>query len=86
MLGEREVKLADGSRATYPYAGPIILRFKNRTGCVGALVMGDEVLLGGSLRDSSSSRRRAAKSSGCRATPAIDISTFVDKHIDNRRD
>jgi clan AA aspartic protease len=42
----REVKLADGSRATYPYVGPIVLRFKNRTGFVGALVLGDEVLLG----------------------------------------
>ena len=36
----REVKLADGSRATYPYVGPIVLRFKNRTGFVGALVLG----------------------------------------------
>lgn len=42
----REVKLADGSRATYPYVGPIIVRFKNRTGFMGALVLGDEVLLG----------------------------------------
>jgi clan AA aspartic protease len=46
VLEEREVKLADGSRATYPYVGPLILRFKNRTGCVGALVLGDQVLLG----------------------------------------
>lgn len=46
VLEWREVKLADGSRASYPYAGPVVLRFKNRTGCVGALVMGDEVLLG----------------------------------------
>jgi len=46
VLETREVKLADGSRATYPYAGPLILRFKNRTGCVGALVLGDQVLLG----------------------------------------
>jgi len=46
VLERREVKLADGSRASYPYAGPVVLRFKNRTGCVGALVMGDEVLLG----------------------------------------
>lgn len=46
VLEEREVKLADGSRATYPYVGPVIIRFKNRTGCVGALVLGDEVLLG----------------------------------------
>jgi len=46
VLEQREVKLADGSRATYPYVGPIVLRFKNRTGFVGALVLGDEVLLG----------------------------------------
>jgi len=45
-LEEREVKLADGSRATYPYVGPIVVRFKNRTGFMGALVLGDEVLLG----------------------------------------
>jgi clan AA aspartic protease len=45
-LETREVKLADGSRATYPYVGPIVLRFKNRTGFLGALVLGDEVLLG----------------------------------------
>ena len=42
----REVTLADGSRATYPYVGPIVVRFKNRTGFMGALVLGDEVLLG----------------------------------------
>lgn len=46
VLEEREVKLADGSRRTYPYAGPIVVRFKNRTGFMGALVLGDEVLLG----------------------------------------
>jgi len=46
VLETREVKLADGSCATYPYVGPIVLRFKNRTGFVGALVLGDEVLLG----------------------------------------
>ena len=45
-LEHREVKLADGSRRSYPYVGPIVLRFKNRTGFVGALVLGDEVLLG----------------------------------------
>jgi clan AA aspartic protease len=45
-LEQREVKLADGSRATFPYVGPVMLRFKNRTGFVGALVLGDEVLLG----------------------------------------
>jgi hypothetical protein len=46
VLERREVKLADGSRATHPYVGPIVLRFKNRTGFVGVLVRGDEVLLG----------------------------------------
>jgi hypothetical protein len=40
-LEAREVKLADGSRAAYPYVGPIVLRFKNRTGFVVALVLGD---------------------------------------------
>ena len=46
VLQEREVKLADGSRAAYPYVGPLVVRFKNRTGFMGALVLGDEVLLG----------------------------------------
>jgi clan AA aspartic protease len=45
-LEQREVKLADGSRATYPYVGPLVLRFKNRMGFVGALVLGDQMLLG----------------------------------------
>jgi clan AA aspartic protease len=42
----REVTLADGSKALVPYVGPIALRFENRQCFVGALVMGDEVLLG----------------------------------------
>jgi clan AA aspartic protease len=42
----REVKLADGSYHSFPYVGPIIAFFKNRTGFLGALVLGDEVLLG----------------------------------------
>lgn len=46
VLERREVKLADGTVTTYPYVGPVCLRFKNRTGYVGALVLGDEVLLG----------------------------------------
>ena len=45
-LEQREVNLSDGSRASYPYVGPIVVRFKNRTGFMGALVLGDEVLLG----------------------------------------
>jgi len=44
--GEKEVTLADGSRQRVPYVGPIETRFKNRVAYVGAIVMGDEVLLG----------------------------------------
>lgn len=46
VLEVREVTLADGSHITVPYAGPVMLRFKNRAGFVGALVMGNQVLLG----------------------------------------
>jgi clan AA aspartic protease len=42
----KEVTLADGSRRSIPYVGPIETRFKNRVAYVGAIVMGDEVLLG----------------------------------------
>jgi clan AA aspartic protease len=45
-LQEREVTLADGSRRSVPYVGPVVVRFKNRIGVMGALVLGDEVLLG----------------------------------------
>ncbi len=45
VLEHREVTLADGSRRSVPYAGPVQLRFKSRAGFVGALVMGQQVLL-----------------------------------------
>ena len=44
--GEKEVTLADGTGKRVPYVGPIETRFKNRVAYVGAIVMGDEVLLG----------------------------------------
>ena len=44
--GRKEITLADGSRKMVPYVGPIETRFKNRVAFVGAIVMGDEVLLG----------------------------------------
>ena len=44
--GEKEVTLANGVKKLVPYVGPIELRFKNRVGFAGALVMGDQVLLG----------------------------------------
>ena len=42
----REVTVADGRRTSVPYVGPIKLAFGNRFCYVGALVLGDEVLLG----------------------------------------
>ncbi len=45
-IDRKEVTLADGSRRLVPYVGPIELRFKNRVGFAGALVMGDQTLLG----------------------------------------
>jgi clan AA aspartic protease len=45
-IDKKEVTLADGSQKLVPYVGPIELRFKNRVGFAGALVMGDQTLLG----------------------------------------
>lgn len=45
-LYQREVTLADGRKQLVPYMGPISLRFENRGCFTGALVLGDEVLLG----------------------------------------
>ncbi len=43
---KKEVHLADGSRKIVPYVGPLEHHFANRVGIAGALVMGDQVLLG----------------------------------------
>ena len=45
-IDQKEVTLADGSKRLVPYVGPVELRFKNRTGFAGSVVIGDEVLLG----------------------------------------
>ena len=45
-LEKREVVLADGHRRTVPYMGPVEVRFRNRRGFTGAMVLGNEVLLG----------------------------------------
>jgi clan AA aspartic protease len=45
-VDRREVTTADGRRAAVSYVGPVQIRFENRTCLVGALVLGDEVLLG----------------------------------------
>jgi clan AA aspartic protease len=43
---KKEATLADGSKRLVPYVGPVELQFKDRIGFAGALVLGDEVLLG----------------------------------------
>lgn len=45
-LETREATTADGSSHTVPYVGPVKVTFGARNCFVGALVMGDEVLLG----------------------------------------
>jgi clan AA aspartic protease len=43
---QREVTVANGHKQMVPYVGPIEVLFENRNCFVGALVLGDEVLLG----------------------------------------
>ena len=43
---KREITTAEGRKSIVPYVGPVMIRFQNRTAFVGALVLGDEVLLG----------------------------------------
>lgn len=45
-LYEREVTTDDGSKRLCPYVGPLEVRFGDRACFTGALVLGDEVLLG----------------------------------------
>jgi len=45
-LEKREVVLADGHRRTVAYMGPVEVRFRNRRCFTGAMVLGNEVLLG----------------------------------------
>ena len=43
---KREITTADGRKSVISYVGPVKVRFQNRTAFAGALVLGDEVLLG----------------------------------------
>lgn len=43
---QKEITTADGKRQLCPYVGPVHVRFGNRECYVGAVVLGDEVLLG----------------------------------------
>ncbi len=45
-LYKREVTNADGKEHLCPYVGPIEVKFENRGCFTGAIVLGDEVLLG----------------------------------------
>lgn len=46
IIETREATTADGGSHTVPYAGPVQVTFENRNCFAGALIMGDEVLLG----------------------------------------
>lgn len=46
QLETREATTADGKSHSVPYVGPIKVSFENRNCFVGAIVMGNEVLLG----------------------------------------
>lgn len=43
---QREVSTADGQRHVCDYVGPVEVAFGNRSCLIGALVLGEEVLLG----------------------------------------
>ena len=43
---KRQVRLADGAKEWVPYVGPVQLSFGKRRSFAGALVLGDEVLVG----------------------------------------
>ena len=45
-IAQKKITLADGGKKLVPYVGPVELHFKNRIGFTGALVLGNEVLLG----------------------------------------
>ena len=46
LAEEREVTLGDGHVHKVPYVGPVKIQFENRSCFSGALVLGDEPLLG----------------------------------------
>jgi clan AA aspartic protease len=45
-VDRRELTIADGSRHKLPYVGPILISVANRKGLAGAMVLGNQVLLG----------------------------------------
>ena len=45
-LHQRETTSADNTKKLCPYAGPVYVKFENRECLVGAMVLGEQVLLG----------------------------------------
>lgn len=45
-LQKREVVTADGKKMLCPYVGPVEISFNGRSCYTGAIILGDEVLLG----------------------------------------
>jgi clan AA aspartic protease len=45
-LNRREVSVADGTRHMASYVGPLVVSVANRQGFAGAMVLGNQVLLG----------------------------------------
>src|SRR5271165_5328139 len=45
-FSRKEATFADGKKQVVPYVGPVEIHFKNRGCFTGALVMGNQVLLG----------------------------------------
>src|SRR3954469_8884293 len=45
-LQKREVVTADGKKMLCPYVGPVEVSYNGRTCFTGAIILGDEVLLG----------------------------------------
>ena len=45
-LHKRETTLGNGTKQLCPFVGPVYVKFENRETLVGALVLGEQVLLG----------------------------------------
>lgn len=46
QVSDQRVTRADGSTRNVPYVGPVEVRFKNRVGFTGAIVIGNQVRVG----------------------------------------
>ena len=60
----RDVLLADGRRQVVSYVGPLAISVANRKGIAGAMVMGNQVLLGAIPNGGYGPRRESTHSAG----------------------